>query len=176
MSDQWSVSPCESDGPGEEHGEADGRLARGGERRDPAALAVPGEAEPRAVDPRLRGEEPHGGLGVPGEGVDRALVGTVSHEHAARLPDAALVVGEHRVAGAGEERGEVREVVARLVGRRRAPRRRPDAGRPAAEGSAFRRAGCAPLRKRTSSWRVRHARRTAGREVRAGGVEARRAA
>ena len=57
---------------GEEDEEPDRALARGGERRDPAGLALPGETDAARIDPRLPRQEARGRSGVAGEHVDRA--------------------------------------------------------------------------------------------------------
>ena len=80
-------------------------------------LAVAEHADPRPVDLRQRGEVARLGLRVAGEYVDRRRHGPFAGVHAARLPDPALVVGDHGDAEQLAERREDLELLARLRAR-----------------------------------------------------------
>ena len=90
--------------------EPHGRLARGGERDDPAGLAVAGQPDAVAVDLRTGGEEAHRGVRVAGEHVDGRRIGRLARIAAAGLADSTLVVGEDGDAVVKEKRLQVGEI------------------------------------------------------------------
>ena len=150
-----SFSSAVTAGPEKRSEEPDRRLARRGERRDPAGLAVPRQPDARAVDLRLSREEARRRRGVPGQRVDRARGRRLAGVRAARLADPALVVDEDGDAVPDEQGRELGQVGALRRARAVHEGDRGVLARARRGADSVPASVAVPLRKRTSSWRTR---------------------